>query len=69
MLLSVYMCIHCSCCRSYADEVDREQAGTPTMESEGFEFLNESAMSGYDGDKEDEDDSFLDQEGKFTCLS
>jgi len=42
--------------------LEREQAGTPTLESSepGFDRLNESALSGYDGDKEDEGDSFLD---------
>ncbi len=40
---------------------EREQAATPTFErlDVNWDELNESAISGYDGDKEDEGESFM----------
>lgn len=40
---------------------ERELAATPTLEKRDINWkeLNESIMSGYEGDKEDEDDSFF----------
>ena len=42
---------------------EREQAATPTLEKRDINWnqLNESIMSGYEGDKEDEEDSFFER--------
>ena len=45
---------------------EREQAATPTLEKRDINWnqLNESLMSGYEGDKEDEGESFF-ENGQF----
>ena len=45
---------------------EREQAATPTLEKRDIDWnpLNDSIMSGYEGDKEDGDESFFEQ-GEF----
>ena len=45
---------------------EREQAATPTLEKRDINWnqLNESLMSGYEGDKEDEGESFF-EHGQF----
>jgi hypothetical protein len=45
---------------------EREKAGTPTLDNS--RLLDESVLSGYDGDREDEDESFLDYDGKYSRL-
>ena len=46
-------------------DYDREDAATPTLESPADDsaLLDESVQSGYDADKEDEEESFLDFDG------
>ena len=46
---------------------EREQAATPTFErlDVNWEELNESAISGYEGDKEDEGESYMEGGMKF----
>ncbi|XP_013409126.1 cyclin-F [Lingula anatina] len=45
-------------------DADREKAATPTFEEASglLDYFNESGMSGYFGDKEDEGDSYMDVE-------
>lgn len=46
---------------------ERDHAGTPTLDRSMI--LNCSALSGYDGDKEDDEDSALEYDGKYLILS
>lgn len=48
---------------------EREQTATPTLEKRDINWnqLNDSVMSGYEGDKEDEDESFFDR-GEFLAF-
>ena len=57
----------CFSYRSCEMSADREQAATPTMESMELncDVFNESVTSGYDGDKEDEGESFFDIDGRY----
>ena len=50
----------------FSVDCEREQAATPVLPSAGDDddLLNESAVSGYEGDKEDEGESFLELEGE-----
>ena len=50
---------------------EREQAATPTLEKRDINWnqLNESIMSGYEGDKEDEDDSFFERGKRKSSFS
>ena len=50
-------------CRDIPNLDERENAATPSIE--GSLILNESVLSGYYGDREDEDESFYEFDGKF----
>ena len=45
---------------------NRQKASTPSLERRD---LNDSALSGYEGDQEDEDDSFMEVIGKKASYS
>lgn len=44
-------------------DTDRDNTATPLLEDKSI--MNESIVSGYDGDREDEEESFLEYDGKF----